>query len=312
MKRITTESTIPQRTGAISFDNTLHSEVQSPKLHRTNFLIIATFHALAVVALFYFSWQNLAVFLVLSYLAESLGVGIGYHRLLTHRSFKAPKWLEYTLTVLGTLSIQNGAIEWVATHRLHHAHTETDRDPHSPRHGAFWAHVGWIFRGTAQNHDEATLKRYAPDLLKDRFHVWLSRFYYVPSIVLGLILFAIGGWTLVLWGIFLRTVWGWHSTWLVNSATHLWGTRRFETNDDSTNNALIAVLSFGEGWHNNHHAHPVSARHGLAWYEFDANWLAIRLFKSIGWATQVRTFKAKTQSVQLNDDAEGDNRAVKC
>jgi fatty-acid desaturase len=263
------------------------------QIYLTNFLILTSFHVLAVVALFFFSWQNLIVFLVFSYLTKSPGIGIGYHRLLTHRSFKAPKWLEYFLTTLGTLAIQNGAIEWVATHRIHHAHTETEKDPHSPRDGAYWAHAGWIYRGTAQQHDEATLKRYVPDLLKDRFHVLLSRYYYVPSIILGLILFAAGGWTMVLWGIFLRTVWGWHSTWFVNSATHLWGTRRFETSDDSTNNGLIALLSHGEGWHNNHHAHPTSARHGLTWYEFDLNWLTIRLFKVIGWAKQVKVYELK-------------------
>jgi fatty-acid desaturase len=294
MKEINTKLTTPQGKSVSGINP------QSRRIHWTNFLILVTFHVLAAAALFYFSWQNLLVFLVLSYLAESLGVGIGYHRLLTHRSFKAPKWLEYTLTTLGTLSIQNGAIDWVTTHRLHHAHTETDHDPHSPRHGAFWAHVGWIFRGTAQQHDEATVKHYVPDLLKDKFHVFLSRYYYVPSIVLGLILMAAGGWTMVLWGIFLRTVFGWHSTWLVNSATHLWGTRRFETKDDSTNNGLIAVLSFGEGWHNNHHAHPTSARHGLKWYEFDMNWLAIRLFMLLGWAKKVRVHKIEPDVLPSN------------
>lgn len=274
------------------------------KIHWTNFLILTSFHILAVVALFFFSWQNFIVFLIFSYLTKSPGIGIGYHRLLTHRSFKAPKWLEYTLTTLGTLAIQNGAIEWVATHRIHHAFTETEKDPHSPRDGGYWAHAGWIYRGTAQQHDEAVLKRYVPDLLKDRFHVFLSRYYYVTSIILGLILFAAGGWTMVLWGIFLRTVWGWHSTWFVNSATHLWGTRRFETTDDSTNNALVAVLSHGEGWHNNHHAHPTSARHGLTWYEFDLNWLTIRLFKVLGWAKQVKIYQLKPGVLPLNADAQ--------
>jgi sn-1 stearoyl-lipid 9-desaturase len=298
MKNINTELIAPQK---ISVEK--NNPPAARGIHWTNLIILTTFHILAVVALFYFSWQNLAVFLVFSYLSESLGVGIGYHRLLTHRSFKAPKWLEYVLTTLGTLSIQNGAIEWVATHRIHHAHTETDEDPHTPRHGAFWAHVGWIYRGTAQEHDEATLKRFVPDLLKDRFHVLLARHYYVSSIILGVILLAAGGWTLVLWGIFLRTVFGWHSTWLVNSATHLWGTRRFETADDSTNNALIAVLSFGEGWHNNHHAHPTSARHGLKWYEFDMNWLMIRLFNFLGWAKQVKVYQSKTDVLPLTTDA---------
>jgi stearoyl-CoA desaturase (delta-9 desaturase) len=299
MEKINTDSTA---THSESAEKIQSREPRAQKIHWTNFLILTTFHILAVVALFYFSWQNLAVFLVLSYAAESLGIGIGYHRLLTHRSFKAPKWLEYALTTLGTLAIQNGAIEWVTTHRIHHAFTETDKDPHSPRDGAYWAHIGWIYRGTAQEHDEETVRRYVPDLLRDEFHVSLARFYYIPSIVLGLILFAAGGWTMVLWGIFLRTVWGWHTTWFVNSATHLWGTRRFETNDDSTNNALIGVLAFGEGWHNNHHAHPTSARHGLKWYEFDLNWLTIRVFKSLGWAKQVRVYKPKAEISPVGAD----------
>jgi stearoyl-CoA desaturase (delta-9 desaturase) len=264
----------------------------SNKIHLKNTAIVVSFHALAIVALFYFSWQNLIVLLILNWMVASLGIGIGFHRLLTHRGFKTPKWLEYGLTILGSLAIQDGAIKWVATHRIHHAHTETERDPHSPREaGGGWAHVGWIMRGTAQEHDAATLSRYVPDLLKDRFHVALARYYSVPTIILGLILFAAGGWTMVLWGIFLRTVVGWHETWLVNSATHLWGTRRFETNDDSTNNPIVGFLAFGEGWHNNHHAHPVSARHGLKWYELDMNWLTIKLFEKLGLAKQVKVYK---------------------
>lgn len=273
---------------------------QTLKTNWTNLTIVTSFHLLALVALFYFSWRNLAVMLVLNWMVASLGVGIGYHRLLTHRGFKTPKWLEYTLTVLGSLAIQDGALKWVATHRIHHAHTETEKDPHTPRAegGGYWAHLGWIIRGDAQTHDEATLRRFVPDLLKDPVHVVMARYYYVFTIVLGVILFAFGGWTMVLWGVFLRTVFGWHSTWIVNSITHLWGSRRFETNDDSTNNGLVALFSFGEGWHNNHHAHPASARHGLTWYEFDMNWLTIQIFKKLGWAKQIRETALSDQKPQ--------------
>jgi stearoyl-CoA desaturase (delta-9 desaturase) len=271
----------------MSLDQTNH------QIHLKNTVIVVSFHALAIVALFYFSWQNLIVLLILNWMVASLGIGIGFHRLLTHRGFKTPKWLEYGLTVLGSLAIQDGAIKWVATHRIHHAHTETEQDPHSPRErGGFWAHAGWILRGDAQEHDAATIARYVPDLLKDSFHVRLARYYAVPSIILALLLLAIGGWTMVLWGIFLRTVVGWHETWLVNSATHMWGTRRFETKDDSTNNPIVGILAFGEGWHNNHHAHPTSARHGLKWYELDMNWLTIKLFEKIGLAKQVKVYKS--------------------
>lgn len=267
----------------------IETKPESLKFNRTNLIIVTVFHTLAFVALFYFSWQNLFVFLVLNWVVASLGVGIGYHRLLTHRSFKAPKWLEYVLTAFGSLAIQDGALKWVTTHRIHHAHTETEKDPHSPRESGYWAHLGWIILGKAQGHDDAAFARYVPDLAKDSVHVVMARYYYVFTIILGLILFAVGGWPMVLWGIFLRTVFGWHSTWIVNSITHLWGSRRFSTRDDSTNNGLVALFSFGEGWHNNHHAHPTSARHGLAWYEFDFNWLTIRLFEKLGWAKQIRT-----------------------
>jgi stearoyl-CoA desaturase (delta-9 desaturase) len=236
--------------------------------------------------------------LIGNWIVGSLGVGLGYHRLLTHRSFKAPKWLGYLLTIFGAMAIQDDAPKWVATHRIHHQFTEQERDPHSTRPGFFWAHIGWIIRGTANDHDAQTLKKYVPDLMKDKFHVALARFYYLPLIISGAVLFLIGGWSMVLWGVFARVVFGWHSTWLVNSATHFWGTRPFETTDDSTNNFWIALLTFGEGWHNNHHAQPSSARHGLKWYQFDMNWLTIRLFEKLGWAKQIRLFDVQKQAVE--------------
>jgi fatty-acid desaturase len=243
---------------------------------------VAVFHVLAIVSLFFFSWQNLLAAIVVTWVAGSLGIGLGYHRLLTHRGFKAPKWLERFLAVCGTLALQSGPIAWVTTHRIHHAFTETDRDPHSPRGGSYWAHIGWIFRGTAQNQPEAAVHRYSPDLLRDPVLRFLDKYYFVTPIIAGLILFAIGGLPMVLWGIFLRTVFGWHSTWLVNSATHLWGKRRFETRDDSRNNGLVAAITFGEGWHNNHHAYPRSSRHGLTWREIDINWIQISILEKLG------------------------------
>ncbi len=268
-----------------------------------NLTIIVSFHLLTVAAFFFFSWQNLAAMLIGNWIVGSLGVGLGYHRLLTHRSFKAPKWLEYLLTVFGALAIQDDAPKWVATHRIHHQFTEQERDPHSTRPGFWWAHIGWIVRGTAQDHDREILKKYVPDLMKDKFHVLLARFYYVPLIISGVGLFFIGGWSMVLWGVFARVVFGWHSTWLVNSATHFWGTRPFKTTDDSTNNFWIAILTFGEGWHNNHHAHPSSARHGLHWYQFDLNWLTIRIFEKLGWAENVRLFDKEKQLFALKKAA---------
>ncbi len=254
-------------------------------------------HLMAVWALFTFSWQNLIAAGVVWWLTNSWGIGLGYHRLLTHGGFKTPKFVEYFLTVCGTLALQSGSLQWVTTHRMHHAFTETENDPHSPRDGTFWAHIGWLMRGTALMHDEETVRRYAPDLLKDKFHVVVSKYFFVTTLVAAVILYAIGGWTMVLWAIGLRQVIGWHSTFLVNSATHLWGTRRYATNDDSRNNALVAAFTFGEGWHNNHHAFPRSARHGLAWYEFDINWMQIRLLEKIGLAKKVYAADLKKEKL---------------
>jgi fatty-acid desaturase len=141
------------------------------------------------------------------------------------------------------------------------------------------------------HNNAADLLPYVPDLRKDRFHVWISRWHWVPIVVLGAVVLIAGGWRYVLWGIFFRTVLGLHSTWLVNSATHMWGERRFATRDDSKNNWWVALMTFGEGWHNNHHAHPTSARHGLAWYEFDISWISLKILSAMGLVTQVRVAK---------------------
>ena len=265
--------------------------------------IIVSFHSLLIPALFMFSWTNLAIMLVGNWIVGSLGVGLGYHRLLTHRSFKAPKWLEYVLTVFGTMSVQSEPYKWVATHRIHHQFTETDQDPHSTRPGFWWAHIIWIMRGTAQDHTDATFKKYVPDLLKDKGQILIAKYYYVPLIVSAIILFAFGGIGAVLWGVVVRVIFGWHSTWFVNSLSHLFGKRRFETNDDSTNNWFVALLTFGEGWHNNHHAQPTSARHGLRWYEFDLNWLTIRILEKLGWAEKIRVYDTEKTLTELKQSA---------
>ena len=156
-----------------------------------------------------------------------------------------------------------------------------------------WSHVGWIVAGTAQKHERDVLERYVPDLLKDRFYVWLSRYYCVPLVLLGLVLLALGGWKVVMWSVFMRATLQLHATWLVNSATHLWGRRRFETGEDSRNSWWVALLTFGEGWHNNHHAHPTSARHGLRWYEIDFNWWGIRVLQLLRLAKGVKLVRLK-------------------
>jgi fatty-acid desaturase len=247
----------------------------------TSFVLIV-FHIMAVAAFWSFSWTNLAVAALLYWIAVGLGISMGYHRLHTHRGFQTPKWFEYFLATCATLTLEGGPIFWVATHRLHHQHSDQPEDPHTPRVSGFWAHLGWIIFGEAAHNDTARMSKYAPDLAKDPFYRWLTTYHWVPLTALGFALLAVGGWGLVNWAIFLRVVVGLHSTWLINSATHMWGTRRFATRDDSRNSWWVALITFGEGWHNNHHAHPVSARHGLAWYEFDITWLSLKLLQTVG------------------------------
>jgi len=256
----------------------------------TSFMV--AFHIGAIAAVFFFSWKALLLAMLLWWVAGSPGIGMGYHRLLTHRGYKTPKWIEYSLTVCGTLALEGGPIFWVATHRLHHQNTDREGDPHSPHDGGFWSHMGWILTGQTMRNNAKDLLPYVPELRKDRFHTWISRWHWVPITVLGAALFAVGGWRYVLWGIFFRTVLGLHSTWLVNSATHMWGRQRFLTHDDSRNSLWVALLTFGEGWHNNHHAYPQSARHGIKWYEVDPNWYGIFLLRLLGLVRDVKLIPA--------------------
>ena len=275
-------------------------EHQQGRINWITTTAMAAFHVGAIAALFCFSWKNLAAFFIMYFFAINVGIGMAYHRLLTHRGYKVPKWLEYFVTACGCLALEGGPIFWVATHRVHHQNSDHEGDPHTPHDGTWWAHAGWILSGRALHSETALLGRYAPDLTRDKGHVWLSKYHYLPLVGTGLAQIALGwaltghflgGLSMMLWGTFLRTTVGLHATWLVNSATHLWGNRRFETRDDSRNNWWVALLTGGEGWHNNHHAHPVSARHGLAWYEFDVNYYGIWLMEKAGLAKKVQIAK---------------------
>jgi fatty-acid desaturase len=281
------------------------TQQKSDQFNWVFFVTIALFHLLALAAIvqsaLHWRWSSLVVFFAVWVVGQNVGIGMSYHRQLTHRGYVTPKWLEYVMAACGTMALQGGPLYWVAVHRMHHQYTDKPGDPHSPRDGAWWSHMGWILNGSLHS-DSKVLSRYAPDLTKDPVHQWLSKYHWVPVATVGFALLfggaAFDGWACgvswVLWGIFLRVTVGMHVTWLVNSATHMWGSRRFETRDDSTNNWLVALLTGGEGWHNNHHAHPVSARHGMAWYEVDFNYMGIQLLELFGLAKNVHALDAKT------------------
>ncbi len=257
-------------------------------------IVLALLHAGAIGAFFVFRWRDVAAAVLLYWMITGLGISLGYHRLHTHRSYAAPRWMEYVLAAFGAMTLEGGPIFWVATHRVHHQNSDQPGDPHSPRDGAWWSHIGWILTGETNHNRTRKMSKYAPDLAKHRFYVWLNNYHWVPNVALGALLFAIGGLPLLLWAGCFRIVAGLHATWLVNSATHMWGRRRFPTRDDSRNNWWVALLTFGEGWHNNHHAHPTSARHGLAWYEFDPTWLLIRALRRLGIVRSVSVATTKT------------------
>jgi fatty-acid desaturase len=254
-----------------------------------------------------FSWTGVILAVFGCIVFGGVGMNVGYHRLLTHRSFSCPRWTERSLAILGACCMEESPTVWAAWHRQHHHTADKERDPHSPLTSFLWGHIGWLVI-KSDNADAGGLKkRYAPDLMSDPFYEWLeaSDNWIKVALLSWAAFFAAGfaavtlcdgtirdaiqfGSSLVVWGAAVRTVLVWHITWSVNSVTHLWGYRNYDTPDNSRNNILIGLLAGGEGWHNNHHAAPASARHGHKWWEFDLAWLMIRLLMLLGIATKVR------------------------
>lgn len=265
--------------------------IQDARPNWPNGIGLLLIHAVAVLILLpqFFSWWAVLCAAIIAYATGALGITLCYHRTLSHRSVRLRKPVEYATALLGTLAFQGDPISWVATHRVHHAHSDDSGDPHSTMRGFSWAHMEWLFK--ANPNIPTTVEEYrkfCPDLWDDPYYRMLHGLGVPLQIALAVLLFAVGGWPFVIWGIFGRLVFAYHSTWLVNSATHMFGYRTYRTTDRSTNSWWVALLSFGEGWHNNHHAFPYSARHGMAWYEIDITWWTIRLLRVLRLADKIR------------------------
>ena len=243
---------------------------------------IGLIHLGGLLAPFTFTWSAFWLCLGLMWTTGWVGIALCYHRLLTHRSFKAPRWLEYLLTFCGVLAAQGGPVGWASAHRLHHAYSDTPQDPHSPVESFWWGHMGWFLYT-----DPRRAKCTALDLARDPFHLFLNRTQGLWPVLLGVLLYALGGLPWLIWGLSVRTVVVYHVTWLVNSAAHTWGYQSYRTNDRSTNCWWVALLSFGEGWHNNHHAFPRSAAHGLRWWELDLTYMTVRALALFGLARNI-------------------------
>ena len=262
-------------------------EIAKTQIDKSYVIYMIFMHAGAVAALFMFSWSSLAVGVVL-YFLSGMGITVGYHRLLTHKSFKTPLWVERVWATLGTLAMQGSPIIWIAQHRQHHLESDTEHDPHNINKGFMWAHIWWIFKRYPSWYEEGVKSTFAPDLKKDPYYRWLDKYPYIPSAIVGAALLGFGGLGMFLWGFCLRLICVYHFTWFVNSAAHKWGYRYFK-NELATNNWWVALVSFGEGWHNNHHAYPTSARHGLRFWEFDISWMTIWFMSKLGLANKVKT-----------------------
>jgi stearoyl-CoA desaturase (delta-9 desaturase) len=244
-----------------------------------------TLHLAAIgVFLIPFRWQYCAL-LTVTYVVRMFGVTAGYHRYFSHRSYKLNRFFQFLLAALAQSSGQKSVLWWAAHHRVHHRYADKDPDIHSPGlRGFWWAHMGWVI---SNEHDE-----YNPRLIQDfgkfpelRF---LDRYHWIPPVLLGAIIFAAGGLGAFLWGFVLSTVVLYHATFCINSLAHVWGTRRFATADDSRNNILLALITLGEGWHNNHHRFMYACRQGILWWEVDFTYYALRLLNSLGVARDLR------------------------
>jgi len=268
-------------------------------------IVVVHLLALTLFIPYFFSWVGVVTMLIGIHVFGQ-GITIGYHRLLTHRSFKTPRWVEHTFAILGVCCLEDSPARWVAIHRIHHVHSDHQPDPHSPLVNFFWSHFGWLMVNNRETHSIAAIEKFAKDLLRDPFYMYMEK-RPLTNLFIGLsqipIFFLAGyligwigwgqssamqlGFSLVVWGVYARIVAVWHITWSVNSLSHMFGYRNYETGEHSRNNWLVALLSVGEGWHNNHHEDPSSASVQHRWWEIDISYYEIKLLEKLGLASEV-------------------------
>ncbi len=248
-------------------------------------------HVAAVVgvALVGFSWKGVALAVALYYV-RMFGVTGGYHRYFSHRTYRTSRVFQFLLAVLAQSSIQKGALWWAAHHRGHHKYSDTPQDPHSYKDYGFWySHVGWILSTETEETDYSRI----PDLARYPELRWLNNWHVVPALVLAVGLWAVGSWPALVWGFFVSTTLLWHGTFTINSLSHIWGKRRYDTTDESKNNPVLAIVTMGEGWHNNHHYYPRSCRQGFHWWQIDMTYYVLRALALVGIVWDIHVPSAK-------------------
>lgn len=256
--------------------------------------------AIVGVAMLGFSWTGLLLALGM-FVIRMFGVTGGYHRYFSHRTYRTSRVFQFFLALLAMSSVQKGVLWWAAHHRTHHKLSDLPGDVHSPvRDGFWWSHVGWIVSG---KHDDTDMSK-VKDLAKYPELVWLNRWHLVPSVGLAVIVFAIGGWWALVWGYFVSTTILWHATFTINSLSHVFGKRRFATTDDSRNNVWLAILTLGEGWHNNHHHYQGSVRQGFYWWEIDVTYYVLWMMSKVGLVWDLHGVPARVLTEKRIDVSE--------
>jgi stearoyl-CoA desaturase (delta-9 desaturase) len=267
-----------------------HMPSRSPDLDRVDWITSAPFlavHAVAVATPFLvpFAWRWVLLAAAL-YAVRMFAITAGYHRYFAHRTYRTTRVFQLALAFVGGTAAQKGALWWAAHHRDHHRFSDRDEDVHSPlRRGFWWSHVGWIL---SRRHHETKLER-VKDLARFPELRFLDRHHYLPPVALALGLFVAGGWPALLWGFFVSTTVLWHGTFAINSVAHVLGRRRYETGEGSRNSLLLALVTLGEGWHNNHHFYPASTSQGFFWWELDVSFLALRALAALRVVSGLRT-----------------------
>ncbi|MCL2725268.1 MAG: acyl-CoA desaturase [Polyangiaceae bacterium] len=255
--------------------------------------------AIIGVALLGFSWKGLGLAAAL-FFGRLFFVTAGYHRYFSHRTYKTSRWFQFLLALGAQTSVQKGVLWWSAHHRAHHKYSDTPQDPHSYRdYGFFYAHMGWIINRETENTDE----KWIGDLVRYPELRWLNKYHVVPGVVLAVVLWLAGGWFAFVWGFLVSTTLLWHGTFTINSLSHVWGYRRYETTDESKNNPLLAILTLGEGWHNNHHYYQRSARQGFLWWQYDITYYILLLLSAVGLVRDLHTPSADVIAGNFVDPA---------
>jgi stearoyl-CoA desaturase (delta-9 desaturase) len=293
---------------AVSPQSLARPTTVSPRINWVYTVALVGMHVLALMAVvpWLFSWTGL-ILCVVGVFAFGQGINLCYHRLLTHRSFAVPRWLERCLVIVALCCMEDTPCKWVTTHRHHHKHSDEQEDPHTPLAGLFWSHFQWLTHHNSGTHGIGAFNKYSKDILADPFYMameknmWISPLIYLAHAVLYAAAGFVAGWlmhdslmagvqfglSLLVWGVILRTVLVWHITWSVNSLTHVWGYRNHETSEQSRNNWLVGLLAVGEGWHNNHHYDQASACNQHRWWEVDATWYCIKVLSWLGLAKKI-------------------------